>query len=401
MDLAEGQGGNDASQTAEQYTHAQCEENGGPGTESRGAEREMHKSAENRSSGPGTQQSINKVVSTLQKRVAEFSQSTKDIKSLAKAVKSISDDMKSLKRKLPSEDQTNTVAKQPCIDTDDHQINIPSSPKPGTSTQSDSEESTDDLEEFMQEEENYLESADTYEDLEDYFQVQDGTGEEVGDQIAKITERALRGTKNKKDEEKLQELQQKHLRPKNIQNLQVPKVDDILWRQLKREAKNVDYLQQKAVSNYSQALIPIIKALELLKSSSGKATEATGHIMDAFKILCLNIKATNLGRTERIKRELQPKFRAICKNEASATNLFGDNFQEAVKKLEGTKSNLTSTAQQHFLGKRGGSRFSSQLSHSFKHNYGQNHKNQNKARYNNNHKYQNNYKKKNQQNSRK
>ena len=396
MDLAEGQGGNDADHSI----HAQCEENSGPGTESRGTEREMQKSAENRNGGPGAQHSINNVVSNLQKRVAEFSQSTKDIKTLAKAVKSISDDMKSLKRKLPSEDQTNT-AKQPCMDKHDRQITIPSSPTPGTSTQSDSEESTDDLEEFMQEEEDYLESADTYEDLEDYFQVQDGTGEEVGDQIAKITERALRGTKNKKDEEKLQELQQKHLRPKNIQNLQVPKVDDILWRQLKRETKNVDYLQQKAVANYSQALIPIIKALELLKSSSGKATEATGHIMDAFKILCLNIKATNLGRTERIKRELQPKFRAICKNEASATNLFGDNFQEAVKKLEGTKSNLTSTAQQHFLGKKGGSRFSSQLSHSFKYNYGQNHKNQNKARYNNNHKYQNNYKKKNQQNSRK
>lgn len=396
MDLAEGQGGNDADHS----THAQFEENSGPGTESRGAEREVQKSAENRNGGPGAQHSINKVVSNLQKRVAEFSQSTKDIKTLAKAVKSISDDMKSLKRKLPTEDQTN-IAKQPCMDKDDRQITIPSSPTPGTSTQSDSEESTDDLEEFMQEEEDYSESADTYEDLEDYFQVQDGTGEEVGDQIAKITERALRGTKNKKDEEKLQELQQKHLRPKNIQNLQVPKVDDILWRQLKRETKNVDYLQQKAVANYSQALIPIIKALELLKSSSGKATEATGHIMDAFKILCLNIKATNLGRTERIKRELQPKFRAICKNEASATNLFGDNFQEAVKKLEGTKSNLTSTAQQHFLGKKGGSRFNSQLSHSFKYNYGQNHKNQNKARYNNNHKYQNNYKKKNQQNSRK
>ena len=203
MDLAESQGGNDADHS----THAQFEENSGPGTESRGAEREVQKSAENRNGGPGAQHSINKVVSNLQKRVAEFSQSTKDIKTLAKAVKSISDDMKSLKRKLPTEDQTN-IAKQPCMDKDDRQITIPSSPTPGTSTQSDSEESTDDLEEFMQEEEDYSESADTYEDLEDYFQVQDGTGEEVGDQIAKITERALRGTKNKKDEEKLQELQQ-------------------------------------------------------------------------------------------------------------------------------------------------------------------------------------------------
>ena len=74
MDLAEGQGGNDASQTAEQSTHAQCEKNSGPETESRGADREMYKSAENRNSCPGTQHNIKKVVSNLQKR--EFSQST-------------------------------------------------------------------------------------------------------------------------------------------------------------------------------------------------------------------------------------------------------------------------------------------------------------------------------------
>ena len=40
----------------------------------------------------------------------------------------------------------------------------------------------------MQEEEN-LESKDKYEDLEAFFQLQDRIGEEVGEQIAKITKR--------------------------------------------------------------------------------------------------------------------------------------------------------------------------------------------------------------------
>ena len=71
MDLAEGQGGNDALQTAEQSTHAQCEKNSVPRTESRGAEREMYKSAENRNSGPGTEH-INKSVSNLPKREANL-----------------------------------------------------------------------------------------------------------------------------------------------------------------------------------------------------------------------------------------------------------------------------------------------------------------------------------------
>ena len=70
-------------------------------------------------------------------------------------------------------------------------------------------------------------------------------------------------------------------------------------------------------------------------------------------VLCLNIKTTNAGRNERIKKELQTKFKSLCQNEASATNLFGDDFQEAVKKLEGSKANLTSSAK-HFLGKKRG-----------------------------------------------
>ena len=40
----------------------------------------------------------------------------------------------------------------------------------------------------MQEDEN-LESKDKYEDFEAFFQLQDGTGEEVVEQIAKITKR--------------------------------------------------------------------------------------------------------------------------------------------------------------------------------------------------------------------
>ena len=59
----------------------------------------------------------------------------------------------------------------------------------------------------------------TLSDLEDFFQAEEGTGEEVSTQIARITEKALCGPKSKKDDEKLHELKQK--RSKNIQVLEL------------------------------------------------------------------------------------------------------------------------------------------------------------------------------------
>ena len=47
MDLAKGLGGNDATQVAAQFTNAQFEKNNGPGTESRGAERDKNNSTRN------------------------------------------------------------------------------------------------------------------------------------------------------------------------------------------------------------------------------------------------------------------------------------------------------------------------------------------------------------------
>ena len=121
---------------------------------------------------------------------------------------------------------------------------------------------------------------------------------------------------------------------------------------MKREVKRVDFALQKGIMDCGQAITPLAKALELLQSNKDPET-AKGYVMNAFKILSLNIEATNLKRLNLIKRELKPKYRDLCPEEPSATKLLGDNFQEAVKNLDGTKGHITLTSQ-NFLGKRGG-----------------------------------------------
>ena len=204
--------------------------------------------------------------------------------------------------------------------------------------------------------------------------------------MARIIDKALRGEKALKEEEKLKALKEKHKRPKNVQNLQTPKVAEFAWREMKREVKRVDFALQKGIMDCGQAITPLAKAFELLQSNKDPET-ARGYVMDAFIILSLNIKATNLKRLNLIKRGLKPKYRDLCPEEPSATKLLGDNFQEVVKKLDGTKGHITLTSQ-NFLGKRGGGGGGDRHQSSFNHN----HHNFNRRNYNQNYqgyKYQN------------
>ncbi|MCG8049340.1 MAG: hypothetical protein N0E48_27745 [Candidatus Thiodiazotropha endolucinida] len=357
----------------------------------------------------GQDASIEKVLSDLAGRMSVFSKATKDIKTLAQAVSTLREDVNTLKRKSPDESVAHTTAKKarPSTSNDDYLHNIASPPNPdgSVSPESESDDTDDELEAFMNPPgSDQTQHCDDFEELEEFFQTDEGTGEEMSARIVKISEKALKGARNKKVDEKLQALKEKHLRPKNVPLLQVPKVDEGLWRQLKREVKTVDYLQQKAIGTYGQALVPIMKAMECLQGVK-EQQGAMRHVMDAFKILSLSIKVTNANRTDRIKKELQPKFRALCQNEASATNLLGDNFLEAVKKLEGTKGNLTLSTQP-FLGKRGGDK-GKQSSHrhnqTYGHGYRQGHKkfNNSNNNYNQPHKNYTQFKKRNQQGNKK
>ena len=112
--------------------------------------------------------------------------------------------------------------------------------------------------------------------------------------------------------------------------MQVPKVDDLLWRQLKSETKTIDFIQQKATANYNLIMTPLLKALDLFKQKDQQKA-AIGFVTDAYKMLGLTVKQTKHARRETIRKELQPQFRSICEQETSPKHLFGENLAEAIK----------------------------------------------------------------------
>ena len=76
--------------------------------------------------------------------------------------------------------------------------------------------------------------------------------------------------------DKLKKLPEKYKQPENVEILQVPKVEDILW-------------QQKVQSSTAVALIPIIKAVGSLHTATKnkEIKELKKLIIDSFKILSL------------------------------------------------------------------------------------------------------------------
>ena len=126
---------------------------------------------------------------------------------------------------------------------------------------------------------------------------------EVGERIAKVTDKVLRGKMTEEDDKNLDKLKNK--RPANVPNMQIPMIEEFLWRQLKRETKTYDFVQKKSLENYNLVLSPLIKALDLFKSKSDH-NKVVEHVKDAYKIIGLTIKSTNIARMEKNKKRATP-----------------------------------------------------------------------------------------------
>jgi len=82
----------------------------------------------------------------------------------------------------------------------------------------------------------------------------------------------------------------KWLNYQNVNNLQVPKVEEHLRRQLqfKKETKAFDFAMQRSQSSLCQAMVPVLKIMDTIKSDTvpNKVKELAG---DTFKILAHTI----------------------------------------------------------------------------------------------------------------
>ena len=283
------------------------------------------------------------ILSQLEKRITEFTNVAKTVGSMNKTLTHLQSEMDSLKRQRTPEVSADEPPNKRVVESES------SDDDQGYSQEEDSFE----IDQFLATEDAEEESIedDFLESISAFFPSSEETGEDLDPALALLVEKSLKG---RAEEEKIKALALKHKRPANVEYLQVPKVDLQLWRQLPNSTKAEDHLLQKAHSTMALALIPLTKALGLVKGV--KNPELKELIADPFKILTTGIAANTNARREKIKRDLDPKFKQICKNEGSATKLFGDHLQEEIKLLNDSRLPLTvSTSRRPFLGRRGGS----------------------------------------------
>lgn len=295
------------------------------------------------------------------------------LKTLVSSIKTLEEEVKDLKRG-PSSDESSLARKKPR--TEETTTSGPDS-DPGTSNVQASNEqagpsSLDDIDDFLEEreeeEDKEEQEADLLDDLDQYFVPKSETGEKISDKLATVVNRILREDPS---EEKFKELKEKYKRPSNVDNMQVPTIDNTLWRVLDRQTRAVDLQLQRDMGSLTTCMVPVLQILDSLQNPTGNQKEDLKKIKglagDTFKLMSHFIVANIQQRKEKIKREkhLKPRVKAILKETtSSSTQLFGDKLKDEMKVLSEKAVSLTTdsgtdktgyrSAQQSFLSRRGG-----------------------------------------------
>ncbi|KAH3790296.1 hypothetical protein DPMN_168493 [Dreissena polymorpha] len=149
------------------------------------------------------------------------------------------------------------------------------------------------------------EGDDFWEDLDDFCAEMNDMGDPVSDKIAEVCNRSI---KNKASDKKIKEIKSGNKRPKNVEYLQIPRVEEFLWRQLHSSTRANNFMLQKSHGTLAQAAVPIVKALDHVQQSVSKYKVLKGHLSDAFKLLTNGIAQNVAVRREKIKRDMQPKY---------------------------------------------------------------------------------------------
>ena len=199
-------------------------------------------------------------------------------------------------------------------------------------------------------------TADLLQELEECFGAEEKCGEAVH---AKLAEVANNGVRCKLNQDKIKEAGDKYLRPKNVENLVTPKVNNEVWGHLSRKVKNQDLRLQKTQALICKAIMPQLQLLDiLLKANENKGQKIAPKdilklALDSLKLMEFVYCDMSYRRRELI---IQPdgnhEFRALCSNEHPVTdNLFGNDLGKVVEDLlKGNKvgSKISGTTRRSF-----------------------------------------------------
>ena len=176
-----------------------------------------------------------------------------------------------------------------------------------------------------------MDSDDPFEDLAQSYDPQEALGVDLPESAANLANRALRTAVPVQREK---ELADRILRPRNVEALQVPKVNLTVWKQLQRRSRETDINFQKAQALLHKGLVPILQTLGSLKAKKDK--ENLKNILDSFIMLAASSHALTTGRRMAMNYDLFACFKPLCAPNRPFTDLiFGpdDELDKTIKKM--------------------------------------------------------------------
>ena len=156
------------------------------------------------------------------------------------------------------------------------------------------------------------------------FAMPSGIGAPLHDDIAQSMTYLM---SNKLEEKSLDEAAEKYLSPENCELLDTPRVNTIMWENLRSATRNKDLKIQYIQKSLTKGLCAFARSLN--------PATMTEEQHDALALLCNANYGLNSMRKDLIKPDLNPLFHHLCRPTYPVTkHLFGEDLGRQVKELQ-------------------------------------------------------------------
>ena len=194
-------------------------------------------------------------------------------------------------------------------------------------------------------------NSDILNKLEKEFNVSEQDGAEIHGNLATIVQKLL---KDKPEEDKLNEIKKRYLRPKNCALLAETRVNLPIWNNLSERARTSDLKFQKVQKSLIKGTTAVVQVVNDLISKPDMPSKGqlVNQLMDGVLLMANSNTELNLRRREALKPELHTSYRYLCApSNPITTELFGDDLPKAVKDITDTNritSKLSRETKQSF-----------------------------------------------------
>ncbi|XP_076118225.1 uncharacterized protein LOC143085636 [Mytilus galloprovincialis] len=178
------------------------------------------------------------------------------------------------------------------------------------------------------------------EDMKGFMVTEEKAGPKINDELASVVNDGLR---KKAKQNKVDELTKKYAKPENVHSLTVPKINLGIWSQMSISNRMNDVKLQKIQNLLGKAACPMLYLMDMFlgksQTNDGLTAEevhsATQLCKDAYQMTQVTYADITFRRRALIQAEIQPKYKALCKDDVPVTDfLFGNDIKDKVKEMD-------------------------------------------------------------------